>query len=278
MIDFEELKEYPGGEGLEALTRFLGRRIPAHVTFSGSGSDRGRDLIFEERPGGLRKRPHRWLVQCKDHSASKRSVTEGDLGFSVTDKVAQHACDGFLLVTTTVASTGLKSLLESLEIEQKCNTEVWDCHELEHQLWQARNVDLIAQFFPSFYRQRFGKSYVLADEPTFYTQTDMNVEAGAEFDVLDRELQLLVADILDSNNVSKHEKKYLRKAQQHWDKFTSLDGCMQHPPEDGGTMGPVVRLGQMSEHARRRLHELREWWQSKINLVGTWTALRAKQT
>jgi hypothetical protein len=127
-LDFTELDKKPPGEALEALVRLIGERLGMRAEWSGRGADGGRDLIFHETQAGpLKSRSIKWLVSCKDNSESNASVGERDVG-SLSDKTAQHKCDGFLLATTTTASTGLKEKLDSFDFSSggSMHTKVWD--------------------------------------------------------------------------------------------------------------------------------------------------------
>jgi Restriction endonuclease len=149
-FDFTELDKKPPGEALEALVRLIGARLGMRVEWSGRGADGGRDLIFHEtQEGPLKSRSIKWLVNCKDNSDSGASVGERDIG-SVTDKIAQHKCSGFLLATTTTASTGLKDKLDRLDFSSggDIHTKVWDRFELTKFLLEDRFSDLMLQFFP----------------------------------------------------------------------------------------------------------------------------------
>lgn len=155
ILDFRELSRStsnsPAGEDLEGLVRELGKLLGLNPDWSGRGADQGRDLFFTEiRKGALGSRKLRWLVSCKDLARSGRSVSETDVG-SVSDKLAQHKADGFLLATTTTVSTGLKSLLDGLNERGVVETMVWDRHELEHLLLRDANVGLIKRFLPESY-------------------------------------------------------------------------------------------------------------------------------
>jgi hypothetical protein len=155
-LDFSELDKDPPGESFEGLIRLLGQRLGLIVRWSGRGADGGRDLIFiETQRGPLSATPLRWLVSCKDNSGSGSSVLERDAG-SVLDKVSQHKCDGFLLATTTTASTGLKEKLDQLDVSHggTIQTKVWDRFELTALLLEDRCADLLAQFFPRHVAQR----------------------------------------------------------------------------------------------------------------------------
>lgn len=155
ILDFKELSlsrsDSPPGEDLEGLVRELGKRLGLDPTWSGRGADQGRDLIFVEyRKGPLSSRSLRWLLSCKDFARSGRSVSEADVG-SVSDKVAQHGADGFLLATSTTASTALKSMLDGLNAKGEIEVCVWDRHELENLLIQDAHRDIVKQYLPEGY-------------------------------------------------------------------------------------------------------------------------------
>ncbi|MCP2137857.1 hypothetical protein J2S28_004981 [Rhizobium sp. SLBN-94] len=155
ILDFRELStsksNSPAGEDLEGLIRELGKLLGLNPEWSGRGADQGRDLFFtESRKGAVGSRNLRWLVSCKDFAQSGRSVSETDVG-SVSDKIAQHKADGFLLATTTTVSTGLKSLLDGLNEQGVAETKVWDRHELEHLLLRDANIGLVKRFLPASY-------------------------------------------------------------------------------------------------------------------------------
>jgi hypothetical protein len=155
ILDFKEIStsraSSSAGEDLEGLVRELGKRLGLDPNWAGRGADQGRDLFFiERRKGVLGSDDLRWLVSCKDFANSGRSVSEHDVG-SVSDKVSQHNANGFLLVTTTTASTGLKAMLDGIHTLGKVNTKVWDRHELENLLLQDAHLDLVKRYLPLSY-------------------------------------------------------------------------------------------------------------------------------
>lgn len=155
LLDFTELTDSEGklplGEGLENLVRELGERLGLRPDWSGRGADRGRDLFFtERRRGPLGITELRWLVSCKDHAKSGRSVTEQDVG-AIGDKLDQHGSQGFLLVTTSTASTGLKDTLDGVGKARSRLTKVWDRTELENLLLQDAHIDLVKRYLPRSY-------------------------------------------------------------------------------------------------------------------------------
>jgi Restriction endonuclease len=149
-LDFSELEGSPPGEAFEALVRLIGERLALNVQWSGRGADGGRDLYFlETQSGTLGMRAVKWLINCKDKSDSNSAVLEKDVG-SILDKVQQHKCEGFLLATSTTASTALKEKLDKLDIGNggPIQTKVWDRFELTKLLLSERFSDLLVQFFP----------------------------------------------------------------------------------------------------------------------------------
>ena len=152
ILDFKELASArsasPAGEALEGLVRELGKNLGLNPEWAGRGADQGRDLFFTElRKGLVGASTTRWLVSCKDFASSGRSVSEGDVG-SVIDKVKQHGASGFLLATTTTASTGLKAMLDGIQAIGEVETKVWDRYELESFLLQDCHRDTAKQYLP----------------------------------------------------------------------------------------------------------------------------------
>ena len=156
LLDFRELfsteaGDPPAGETFEGLVREIGKALGLQPEWSGRGADQGRDLIFtEHRRGVLGSRIVRWLVSCKDKAKSGHSVNEAELG-SVLDKARQHSARGFLLATTTTASTGTKAMLDTLATNGDIETLVWDRHELEGMLLRNEHLGLVKRFLPKSY-------------------------------------------------------------------------------------------------------------------------------
>lgn len=149
-IDFRDLIEREPGEALESLVRQLGAMLKLEPEWSGRGADEGRDLVFvEKRKGPLGEDRIKWLVQCKDHAKSGKSVREAEIG-SITDRVRQHKADGYLLATTTIPSAGLKKRLDALDIRNggEFRTWVWDNSELKKLLLMEDAMPIVAAHFP----------------------------------------------------------------------------------------------------------------------------------
>lgn len=157
VIDFRELVSPVPGEGLELLVRQIGLRQNLSPSSTGRGADAGRDLFFTELLSGpVSKQKIKWLVSCKDKATSNESVKESDLpAAGILGKLEQHKADGFLLVTTTVPSTGLKEHLDQLDKSSggKIYTYVWDKSDLTTILLQPENHDLLKEFLPESYKR-----------------------------------------------------------------------------------------------------------------------------
>jgi hypothetical protein len=157
LIDFTELVSAVPGEGLEQLVRAIGQKKNLSPAWAGRGADSGKDLFFTEAlKGTLSQERVTWLVSCKDKSKSNDSVSERDLPTpGIKDKLAQHKANGFLLVTTTTASTAAKSLIDALDKRNggDIHTLVWDASDLTSILLEPSNHDLIKQFFPKSYER-----------------------------------------------------------------------------------------------------------------------------
>ena len=152
-IDFRELAEHGNpGEGLEHFARLLLTKLGLTATWTGRGSDQGKDLLaMEVLPSLVSSKSRVWLVSCKDYSQSRKSVPESELP-SVENKLRQHDADGFLLITTTTPSTGAKAVLDGLD-QRGIPTKVWDAPELEALLLSQEMRDLLKQFFPESYKR-----------------------------------------------------------------------------------------------------------------------------
>lgn len=182
MIDYSELtKDRPQGEGLEQLTRLLLTRLGLTAVWTGRGADSGKDLIATEIPlSPIRGRATKWLVSCKDHSHSGKSVVETELP-NISDKLTQHGATAFLLVTTTTASTSAKAILDGLN-EGGVLTKVWDRPELDRLLLLPEHRPLLKQFFPESYLE------VIRREPL---QASLPPLVGLPKEVVDKITELL---------------------------------------------------------------------------------------
>ncbi len=149
VLDFTEL----GGSGrrLEPLVRELLLQLGFDPQWSGEGPDGDRDLTFVERGSDLLgSKPRKWLVSCKDFSASGRAVGVDEAN-GVLEQVNHHGAQGFLLVCTTHPTSALVERLEGLERGRGGDLVVhyWDGVVLERMLSTPRGWAIAQRFMPA---------------------------------------------------------------------------------------------------------------------------------
>lgn len=161
LIDFCELRDTVPGETLQALTEHICKELSCETSWIARGPDGGRDLLVAETlRGEFVVQTRRWLVQCKHFAESGRAVNERDLG-SVKDQCAKHKADGFLLVTTTVATNEVRELFEALTANREHIVGgIWDEHRLRELLLRPQLRDVLKRFLPKSFAR------VEALEPT----------------------------------------------------------------------------------------------------------------
>lgn len=148
-IDFKEIPEAQKGaerDTFEMLAaeflRAMGLRI---LEGPSRGPDGGRDLLVEEVLAGAltQQQPRRWLVSCKHNAHSGRSVSESDEQ-NIVDRLAQHACDGFLAFYSTGPSAALEARLRHLGRP----LDIWDAGRIGTALLEPRMHGVLRRFFP----------------------------------------------------------------------------------------------------------------------------------
>jgi len=112
-IDFKQIESPEDFEHLCAdLLRSMGYQIESGV---GRGQDRGRDILAsltQHDAMGFRI-THRYLIECKHHAQSDKSVKESEIG-NVAGRMGVHSCDRYLLITSTAASENVLAILNAL--------------------------------------------------------------------------------------------------------------------------------------------------------------------
>lgn len=205
MIDFRELSVGIAGERLEAVARIIAIGMGLVPTWSGRGPDQGRDLFFTETlKGQLHEESRKWLVSCKDNSRSGKSVSEAECG-EVLDKVKQHKCDGFLLVTTTTAGAALKAKLDSLDVASggQILTQVWDMYQLDLLLRRPENSDVFRSYFQESWK---AESNLPIEEALLIIESKLTSD---QFEILkgDLGLQAMSKDLPSGYDISPDHNK-----------------------------------------------------------------------
>lgn len=152
ILDFKEIPEAHKASGLqdtfELFSRdflsFMGYKI---ITDPDRGADGGVDLIVEEKRTGVGGETNiKWLVSCKHKAFSGNSVSPTD-DANIRDRVEAKGCHGFIGFYSTLASTGLSTILEG--IKGKLEYQVFDKEKIEGQLLHsAKGLEIAERYFP----------------------------------------------------------------------------------------------------------------------------------
>lgn len=167
-LDFSEIDN----EQLEALVRDLLENMGFQVKGMGRGQDGGMDMVATQCVGPIGDLKINWLVQCKQYSGSGRSVSIRDL-VPIVDLCRQHEAHHYLLVCTTLASSGIIS--RQREFEKSCTGPklmIWDGLELEKRLLEPENLPLVSRYFPQSFA-RLPSSAREETEVSLVKQTDV---------------------------------------------------------------------------------------------------------
>jgi len=175
------------------------------------GADGGMDIKVQEKRIGVGGETNVfWLVSCK-HFHSKTSVSPS-LELNILDRVISNRCDGFIGFYSTVASSGLLSLLEGLN--GKISYQVFDNEKIEHNIVGVKSREsLFLRYFPKSYSAWKELNYKFEPIPlfTFYLETTYKDEYafkaifGSTEEIIDslREFETL------SNYINNHNNKDL---------------------------------------------------------------------
>lgn len=146
MIDFTELPA--DGIKFEQLVRELLIRSGFEVHWTGVGPDGGRDLVVIEKAlGALAPFQRKWLVSCKHHANSGKSVGLDDVK-DINDACDAVGASGFLLACSTQPSSTVVRRFEEIEVRGKLVIRYWDSVEIEKRIAAPQAFALNHLFFP----------------------------------------------------------------------------------------------------------------------------------
>lgn len=147
MIDFKEISD---GDGWEAFCRdyLVGLGLVVEIP-PAKGPDGGLDLLVREQlRGSLASRPFTWLVSCKHYATSGRAVGTAD-EINITDRLEQHAANGFIGFYSTMASAALVTRLKELRDQRKIESyEIYDGTRIENGFHDAGLSGVLLQHLP----------------------------------------------------------------------------------------------------------------------------------
>jgi hypothetical protein len=152
VLDFKEIPQPGTASGEQDAFELFARdflELLGFKTISGPdrGADGGRDLIVSETRKGAGGETHvRWLVSCKHNAHSGKSVCESD-ELNILDRVRSKKCTGFILVCSTLPSSGLIKRLE--ELRPDLDHIVYDRGHIEKELLHLdKGPELAKRHFP----------------------------------------------------------------------------------------------------------------------------------
>lgn len=157
LVDLREIPSSKGGEEGQDLWALFAREFfeAMEITAEGGpdrGPDSGRDLIIiENRIGKLGIGQHRWLVSCKHHAHSDKSVSNSEEP-DVLGRARKFKADGFIGFYSTIPSSELHRTLERAKDE--ITVEIYDRERIERALLGNANLESIfKRFFPKSYER-----------------------------------------------------------------------------------------------------------------------------
>ncbi|WP_428737437.1 restriction endonuclease [Sulfurimonas sp.] len=149
VLDFKEIPEAHIASGKQDTFELFARDFLEYVGYKiisepDRGADGGKDIIVEEiRIGVGGETKIRWLVSCKHQAHSGKSVSP-NIELNIRDRIETHSCKGFIGFYSTLASTGLSTILESIE-----EVQVFDCEKIEKKLLNSpEGKELARRYFP----------------------------------------------------------------------------------------------------------------------------------
>lgn len=145
-----EFSEIPTGEDFENFAAQLLNQLEFEILSApGRGIDAGVDLIVRTPKDPALGISTVFLVQCKHLATSGRAVGLSDLnGISVSDLLVKHAAQGYLLITSTVASQSLQDHFNEIRSRTGKQLLIWNKTNIEEQIVQAKNPNLVQRYFP----------------------------------------------------------------------------------------------------------------------------------
>jgi hypothetical protein len=146
-LDFTEITD---GESFElfcsALLRALGFAVESPPS---RGPDGGVDMIIRSPIDPNLGLSSIFLIQCKHLAHSGKAVGLDDLhGISLQDLALRYAAQGYILITSTLASQAVQNHFTALRQRTGLLFTVWDCDFIESRLAATNDANIANRYFP----------------------------------------------------------------------------------------------------------------------------------
>ncbi len=146
-------------DNLEGITVILG---PSR------GPDGKKDIVIQyqtKHPIGLIEHP-KFAVECKNNAISNKSVYPNDIG-DIRSILEDNSLDGYLLITTTLPSSGTQTLIKTANANRCYKAYVWDKKKIPEMVNRIKNVKI---------RQKLLNKYGLYPSTIYYSGELVNHE------------------------------------------------------------------------------------------------------
>ena len=153
MINFKEIRN--DDDTWELFARDFLSELGFYIEFPPNrGADGGKDLIVTETiKGKVHKSEFRWLVSCKHHAHSNKSVNERNHEKNILERVKSFKADGFIGFYSTLASSGLVNrLIDLKESKNIKDFDIFDGKKIENLLITVGYSHLLMRYFPDSYK------------------------------------------------------------------------------------------------------------------------------
>jgi hypothetical protein len=177
-LDFKEISQGNVADGKQDSFELFAREFVEKLGYkviSGPdrGSDGGRDIIVQEErigPGGSSY--VKWLVSCKHHAHSGKSVGTNQ-EINIVDRLKEHDCSGFIGFYSTIPSSALTTRLKGFRTNKPpIEFQIFDNEKIEGILLQPESgFKLVRRFFPTSY-EKLVKSRIVVKETNTKTSYD----------------------------------------------------------------------------------------------------------
>jgi len=152
ILNFKEIPQANTGNGDQDTFELFARDFLEILGYEilqnpDRGADGKKDLIIQETRFGIsNKTTIKWLVSCKHHAHSGKSVKDTDEP-NILERLEVHKCDGFLGFYSTIPSTSLSTNLTALK--NRIETECFDREKIEKKLLDSpEGLKLSNRYFP----------------------------------------------------------------------------------------------------------------------------------